>query len=381
MTALARPIGSTRVREFGSSVWTIMVKELRSRMRGRRAYIVLTAYLAVLALIAYGVYVVIAPLARDAAAIPGAGLSQANASRLVGQSIFAVLSILQIVLVSVIAPAFTAGQISLEREKQTLDLLISTPMRPGAIVIGKLLTALAFVVLLIVAAIPITAIVLMYGGASVDDIVRQQLLLLAVAVGFGAIGIFASALMRRTQGATVVTYGAVLTLTLGSAMLFAFWAEVAEQNRSGFGLEWHERAPEGLRYLNPMVGMLDVVARVEVDGPTRFTRPLYALFGEDLAGGNAACAELDCAAMEPFDGGRAVPPDVMFAGRADYWWPRVAASFVGLAALLTLLSMRLVVPAGLRPTLRAFRRRSSDPDADAGTVEIADIEPTGAREP
>ena len=58
-------------------------------------------------------------------------------------------------------------------------------MRPGAIVLGKLLAALAFVVLMIVAAVPITAIVLMYGGASVEDIVRQQLVLLATAVGAG----------------------------------------------------------------------------------------------------------------------------------------------------------------------------------------------------
>ena len=194
--------------EFGSAVLTIMTKELRSRMRGRRAFIILTAYLGVLALITYGVYVVIGPFVQETAGQVGLGTSQANASRSIGQWIFSVLSIFQIILVSMMAPAFTAGQISLEREKQTLDLLITTPMRPGAIVIGKLVTALAFVVLMIVAAIPITAIVLMYGGASVDDIIRQQILLLSVAVGSGAIGLFASALMRRTQAATVVAYGA-----------------------------------------------------------------------------------------------------------------------------------------------------------------------------
>jgi ABC-type transport system involved in multi-copper enzyme maturation permease subunit len=354
-------------REFGEAVWTIMVKELRSRMRGRRAPMVLTAYLAVLALIAYGVYVVVAPVARDAAAIPGAGLSQANASRFVGQSIFAVLSVLQIVLVSMIAPAFTAGQISLEREKQTLDLLISTPMRPGAIIIGKLLTALAFVVLLIVAAVPITAIVLMYGGASIDDIVRQQVLLLAVATGFGAVGLFASTLMKRTQAATVLTYGAVVTLTLGSAMVFAFWAEVAEQNRTGFGLQWEERAPEQLRYLNPMVGMLDIISRVEVDGPTRFTRPIYQLFGDDLsAGAGGECIGVECDFVEPAEPGQ--PVEFGAFGRTDYWWPRVAVSFVGLAAVLTLLSMRLVVPAGLG--WRPRRRRGTAREDDIDVVEV-----------
>ena len=304
MTAPTASLGGTRqsaVREFASSVSTIMVKELRSRMRGRRAFMVLTLYLAVLALITYGAYVVVAPVARATAGQGGFGfgVGQANASALIGQSIFSVLSVFQVVLVSMIAPAFTAGQISLEREKQTLDLLITTPLRPGAIIIGKLVTALAFVLLMIVSAIPICAIVLMYGGASVGDIVRQQVVLLAVAIGFGAIGIFASALMRRTQAATVVAYCAVLALTLGTAMVFAFWDQVASTSDDGFQFQERDRAPEQLRYLNPMVGMLDIVSSVEAGGPTRFTRALYELFGQDLAGFTAldavpACDGLDC---------------------------------------------------------------------------------------
>ena len=49
-----RPFSS--LREFSSSVLTIMSKELRSRFRGRRAFLVLTIYIGVLALIAYGAY-------------------------------------------------------------------------------------------------------------------------------------------------------------------------------------------------------------------------------------------------------------------------------------------------------------------------------------
>ena len=253
------------VREFGASVATIMVKELRSRMRGRRAFIVLTVYLAILALITYGVYVVVAPSARGLAG-GGFGGGQANASALIGQSIFTVLSIFQLILVCFIAPAFTAGQISMEREKQTLDLLVSTPMRPGAIVIGKLAAALAFVVLMIVAAMPITAIVLMYGGASVEDIVRQQVVLLATALVLGAIGLFFSALLKRTQAATVLTYISVLVLTLGTTMLFIFWTVVANQTEDGFGIGPQQRAPEQLMYVNPGIAMLDVVANTEPGG-------------------------------------------------------------------------------------------------------------------
>jgi ABC-2 type transport system permease protein len=359
VTASTANLGGRRqsaVREFASSVSTIMVKELRSRMRGRRAFLVLTLYLAVLALITYGAYVVVAPVARAAAGQGGFGfgVGQANASALIGQSIFSVLSVFQVVLVSMIAPAFTAGQISLEREKQTLDLLITTPLRPGAIIIGKLVTALAFVLLMIVSAIPICAIVLMYGGASVGDIVRQQIVLLAVAIGFGAIGIFASALMRRTQAATVVAYCTVLAFTLGTAMVFAFWDQVASTNDDGFQFAAQQRAPEQLRYLNPMVGMLDIVSSVEAGGPTRFTRALYELFGQDLAGISAqdveACLNCPDFGVRGDDGQLFVEP----TASSGYWWPRVTISFLLVGAVLTLVSMRLVVPPGMRG---AFRRR------------------------
>jgi hypothetical protein len=206
---------------------------------------------------------------------------------------------------------------------------------------------------MIVAAIPISAIVLMYGGASIGDILRQQVVLLTMAVAFGAVGIFASALLRRTQAATVATYCAVLGLTLGSAMIFGFWTEIANANDTQFAFT-RERAPEQLRYLNPMVAMLDIVADVE-GTPTRFTAALYELFGQDLASGAITV-----------DPGGFVPPDEPAAGggfgtgslTSGYWWPRVSLSLLGLAAILTLASTQLVVPAGMRG-FRARRRRAT----------------------
>ncbi len=352
-TVFARPARASAVREFGSSVVTIMVKELRSRMRGRRAFIVLTVYLAILALITYGVYVIVAPNARG---ITGGGFGgggfggQANASALIGQSIFTLLSIFQLILICFIAPAFTAGQISLEREKQTLDLLISTPMRPSAIVIGKLAAALAFVVLMIVAAIPITAIVLMYGGASVDDIVRQQLVLLATALVLGAIGLFYSALLKRTQAATVLTYITLLALTLGTSMLFIFWTVVANQTENGFGAGPQKRAPELLMYMNPGIAMLDVVSNTEPGGFGGISSMLAELRGNGPDNrGEVECQGNVCRPIDQFGD----PVDDVADSGSGYWWPRIALTFVAVAALLTLAATRLVIPPGMR---WAFRR-------------------------
>ena len=364
MTAAAgtlRPARPSAMREFGGSVGTIMVKELRSRMRGRRAFVILTLYLGLLALITYGAYLLAAPAAQNGFGFVG----QANVSAVIGQSIFTLLSIFQIILICFIAPGFTAGQISLEREKQTLDLLISTPMRPGAIVIGKLLAALAFVALMIVAAIPITAIVLMYGGASIGDIVRQQIVLLTSAVILGAIGLFWSALLKRTQAATVLSYITMLGLTLGTVMLFGFWTLLINQGDQFGGAQ--RRAPEQLLYINPGIAMLDVVGNTEPGGFGGINGMLAQIRGEQPVFGGGECFGDVCGPVDQFGN----PIGGQVDTGSGYWWPRVAITFIVVAGLLTVLATRLVVPAGMRWALRRPRRPLA---AGPAAVEIEEFD-------
>lgn len=388
MTAvtLSRTRPFPRLREFGSSVATIMIKELRSRFRGRLAFVILTVYVALLALIAYGIYSVVAPEARTAAQFDGGpfGTTFANASATIGQAIFALLSMFQLLLVCFIAPAFTAGAISLEREKQTLDLLVTTPMRPGGIVVGKLLAALAFVGLMILAALPISALVLMYGGVSVDDLVRQQVVLLVTALGLGAIGLFWSALVKRTQAATVLTYASVLALTVGTALIFIFWSETATRS-SGNEFAEPRPGPEQLLWVNPAIAMIEVVANTEItygdfskimqrvhggvtstqicEGDVCFnSKPMPVDFvgprgGVFMDGGAAFGVAVDLGECPPNARCAAPPPDgAVFDPQplTGHFWPRFAITFAGLSVLLTLASMRLVVPAGMR---FAFVRR------------------------
>jgi len=376
-------------REFGGSVVTIMVKELRSRFRGRRAFVVLTIYLGILALIAYGGYAVIAPNVQQQQ-FGGFGFSAATASATIGTAIFVLLSLFQLLLVCFIAPAFTTGAISLEREKQTLDLLISTPMRPGAIVIGKLLSALAFVGLMILAAIPLSALVLMYGGATIEDIARQQVVLLVTALGFGAIGLFYSALIKRTQAATVLTYCTMLVLTVGTALLWVFWSVVGTPANEMQVSGGPRPAPEQILWVNPGLAMFDVIAHTESDSYGAFTTVV------DYAGGMMPGTDTRFEPAQPqpmpvpggpvFNGPTnglgAAPPSVDAAAgvglqpvtMVGHFWTRFSLTIGALSILLTLLSMRLVVPAGMR---FAFRRRRDGPrqatsgEGDPGIEEVA----------
>lgn len=401
MTATERPF-RTPLREFTASVATIMAKEIRSRFRGRRAFVVLTLYLAVLALIAYWAYSVEAPNARADAQF-GFGLEQGgspDASARVGQAIFTVLSLFQLLLVCFIAPAFTAGAISLEREKQTFDMLVVTPIRPGGLVIGKLFSALAFVILMILAAIPISALVLMYGGASVDDILRQQVVLFVSAIGCGVVGLFYSALLKRTQTATVLTYTTLIVLAIGTLLVWRFWSAAATNDPDNrFGEP--RTAPEAMLYVNPAVGMIEVLANTELEYGD-FSRILDELRGGSgslicdgdvcFPSGQPVPVEAGAPAGGVFQGdeplmecppnARCVQPDLellavppRLAGQelvSNHFWPRISLTLAGISVLLTLISMRLVVPAGVSWRF-GWRRR---PGADAATERPIEANPT-----
>ena len=127
-----RPRGSLRRHLFDNPV---VLKELRGRMRGARAFVVLTIYLALLGAFASLIYVAVSESSTRTS-------GQANVGE-IGRTLFGGIVAIEMLLVSFIAPAFTAGSISGEREHQTYDLLRTTLLPSRALVLGKLLSSMA----------------------------------------------------------------------------------------------------------------------------------------------------------------------------------------------------------------------------------------------
>ena len=133
-----------------------------------------------------------------------------------GITTFTFLVLFQVVLLAFITPALTAGAISGERERQTIDLLFVTPLRPFSIIWGKLLASMSFVVLLIVLSVPIFSLVFLFGGIEIDQVLAAFALTGITAMTLGFIGVAFSTLFRRTLAATVASYGAAFVLLVGS---------------------------------------------------------------------------------------------------------------------------------------------------------------------
>src|SRR5687768_14803574 len=61
----------------------------------------------------------------------------------------------QFLLASLMAPSFASATITGEKERKTYEMLLASPLKPGAIVLGKLLASLAHLALLIFSSLPI----------------------------------------------------------------------------------------------------------------------------------------------------------------------------------------------------------------------------------
>ncbi|MDI6716196.1 MAG: ABC transporter permease [Actinomycetota bacterium] len=189
----------------------VVIKELRSRMRGGRASLILTLYLIVLSTFAFGVI-----------DMTEQTMSMGARPFYIGAILLLAISFFQLAMVLFLTPAFTVGAITREKEQQTHDLLVITKMSPLSIVIGKLFSAVAYIFLLILASLPVTSIVFIFGGVSLLDFVLVYLFTLVTTIFFGAIGLFFSSLVRKTQFSTILSYSVVLTFVIGTLITSVF---------------------------------------------------------------------------------------------------------------------------------------------------------------
>jgi ABC-type transport system involved in multi-copper enzyme maturation permease subunit len=227
----------------------IIVKELRSRMRGARTFVILSIFLVGLAGICYAVLEVYQSQAQ---------VGNFVISAHVGKGLFAALALAETLLVTFLTPAVTAGAISSEREQLTYDLLVATPLRPGRILSGKLIATLSYVLLMIFSAVPLGSLVLIFGGVAPRDLLQALALLLITAFTFGMIGLLCSTLARRTITATILTYAIVLLMVVGS--YFAVALKTAAQPNQ-------PPAASRLVAASPFSAMASIVARgVQVEG-------------------------------------------------------------------------------------------------------------------
>ena len=184
---------------------------------------------------------------------------------------------LEFVMLICIMPAITAGSISGERERKTLELLMATKMRPWEIVVGKLMASLSTMALLVASSFPVIAMVFVYGGITLSDLL------------VGSLGVCCSALASRTTMATVASYGITAAVMAGTCAVNYFVWYMRSMRLDAYlasaGQAVIQRGSGGCLYLllaNPAATFLLIISRLT--GRERVSVNAGQWFGNEMEG-------------------------------------------------------------------------------------------------
>jgi ABC-type transport system involved in multi-copper enzyme maturation permease subunit len=160
----------------------------------------------------------------------------------------ALIIVLQVGLIVLLTPGLASAMIAGEMEGGSWNLLRVTPLSPGRIIRGKLMSVLLTLALLLCATLPGYAVIMLIKPVLQEQVVQVLKCLVLAAVLSMLISATVSSFFRTSAVATTVSYG-ILILIFGGTMLV--W-----MNRDApFG---HEFVQSALR-LNPMAAALNAM--------------------------------------------------------------------------------------------------------------------------
>jgi ABC-2 type transport system permease protein len=222
-------------------------KEMRQRMRERRGWLLPSLYLLVLGAVVTFAYFITTE-DRGAAGTQGST---------VGVALFLTLSYAQLALLLLLAPIFSAGSITIEKEQRTLASLLTSLLTSGQIWWGKFVASLLFVLLLLVTSLPVLSMAFAFGGIGPWEIFSATLTTVIILACMSAIGLYCSSAFQRSVHATAVSYATVIAISVVTAIVFFVRIGLYESARRSqavaTGGGWYQ-IPLSIRlpmYINP----------------------------------------------------------------------------------------------------------------------------------
>jgi ABC-type transport system involved in multi-copper enzyme maturation permease subunit len=132
----------------------------------------------------------------------------------------------QYLLASLMAPSFAGGSITGEKERHTYEMLLASPLKPSAIVFGKMVASLTHLAVLIFSSLPIVMLCLPLGGVSLYEVLAAYLGLIVSVITFGSISIFFSSYFKRTAASLVVSYLFILPIALAWVLMWLLLSDL-----------------------------------------------------------------------------------------------------------------------------------------------------------
>ena len=199
-------------------VGAVLERELRIAPRSRSMYIARAVYAGMLLLIVATCWLVV----TGTQAIETAGETGRFAATLLR-----ILAPLQLVLAALAAAAVSAVSVTSEKDRRTLELLLVSSLTDAEIVLGKLAASLLQVLLLLLSAIPVFALVSLFGGVTNGQLARLFAVTAAAAIASASLA-NAIAFWKETtfQTVAVTLFGLALWTAVGEGVA-TVWGAVA----------------------------------------------------------------------------------------------------------------------------------------------------------
>ena len=186
-------------------IWAIFKKEMRLYFTSPVAWVVFTIFLLIAGYFFYSIFAFFTLASMQSAMNPQMG-RDLNVTDSVMRPLFSNISVILLLLM----PLVTMRLFAEERRAGTIELLLTYPVRDGAVLAGKYLAALALYAIMIALTLLYPAIVVYFARLEWGPILTGYLGLLLMGATFIAVGVFASSLTENQIVAAITTFGVLL---------------------------------------------------------------------------------------------------------------------------------------------------------------------------
>ena len=186
-------------------VWPIYKKELRLYFTSPVAYVILTIFLLIAGYFFFSIFSFFTRASMQMAMNPQMG-RDLNVTDAVLRPLFSNLSVILLLLM----PLVTMRLFAEERRSGTIELLLTYPVRDGAVLVGKYLAAFTMYGVMVAGTLAYPIMLMMFTRVEWGPMLTGYLGLLLMGGMFLAVGLFASSLTENQVVAAIVTFGVLL---------------------------------------------------------------------------------------------------------------------------------------------------------------------------
>jgi len=188
-------------------VWPIFKKEMRLYFTSPVAWVIITMFLLIAGYFFYSIFAFYTLASMQSAMNPQMA-RELNVTDSVLRPLFSNVSVILLLLM----PLITMRLFAEERRSGTIELLLTYPVRDGAVLVGKYLAALALYAIMLALTLLYPGILIYFTRVEWGPLLTGYLGLLLMGATFLAVGIFASSLTENQIVAAITTFGTLLLL-------------------------------------------------------------------------------------------------------------------------------------------------------------------------